>query len=161
MRLVKFRSSFVIVLLALAGCIATREQASAELHWQNTKKESLRIHLVALAISYPRSSVFASQEVFVAEQEIEKNETRLVKLVYNFLPYQPRLSEFGLEYSTAHEVKAQRDPTCDEQLNEMGRQNGYASFKYSSDAPALDLDHRRFRLRCYQTSAEDYDKPLK
>ena len=160
MQLVRFRSSLFIVVLALGGCIATREQASAELHWQNTKKESLRIHLVALAVSYPRSSVFSSQEVFVAEQEIEKNETRLVKLVYNFLPYQPRLSEFGLEYTTAHEVKAQRDPSCDEQLNEMGRNNSYTSFKYSLDAPALDLDHRRFRLRCYQTSAEDYDKPL-
>jgi len=160
MQLDRFRSSIYILLLVLACCIAAREQASAELHWQNTKKELLRVHLVALAVAYPRSSVFASQEVFVAEQEIEKNETRLVKLVYNFLPYQPRLSEFGLEYSTAHDIKAQRDPSCDEQLNQMGRQNGYTSFKYSSNAPALDLDHRRFRLRCYQTTAEDYDKPL-
>jgi hypothetical protein len=159
MRLIKIRSSFLVVLIAIACCVATREQASAELHWQDSKKEHLKIRLVALAIAYPRSSFFSSQEIFVAEQEIEKDETRLVKLVYNFLPYQPRLSEYGLEYSTAHEIKATRDPSCDERLNEMGRQ-GSATFKYSADSPVLDLDHRRFRLRCYQTTAEDYDKPL-
>src|SRR5215813_15502212 len=118
----KIRSLFLIVVVAIVVFMATREPASAELHWQLAKKENLRVHLVALAIAYPRSSFFGSQEIFVAEQEIEKNETRLVKLVYNFLPYQPRLSEFGLEYSTAHEVKATRDPDCDEMLTHMGPQ---------------------------------------
>jgi hypothetical protein len=149
---------FVIVAAVLCSGIA-RQPASAELHWQNQKKEHLRIRLVALAIAYPRSGYFSSQEVFVAEQEIEKNETRLVKLVYNFLPYQPRLSEYAMEYTTAHEIRATRDPDCDERLNEMGAQ-GTSKFKYSEDAPTLDLSHQRFRLRCYETTAEDYDAPL-
>jgi hypothetical protein len=139
-------------------CGIARERATAELHWQNQKKEHLRVRLVALAIAYPRSGYFSSQEVFIAEQEIEKNETRLVKLVYNFLPYQPRLSEYGLEYTTAHEIRATRDPDCDERLNEMGPQ-GTHKFKYSADAPALNLS-QRMPLRCYQTSADDYDAPL-
>jgi hypothetical protein len=117
------------------------------------------VHLVALAIAYPKSSFFSSQEVFVAEQELEKDETRLIKLVYNYLPYQPPLSEYGLEYSIAHEIRATRDADCDERLDEMGRR-GYMGFKYSYDSPELDLGRRRSRLRCYQTSAEDYDQPL-
>jgi hypothetical protein len=146
--------------MAVICCGVVREHASAELHWQNQKKEHLRIRLVALAISYPRSGYFSSQEVFVAEQEIEKDETRYVKLIYNFLPYQPRLSEYAMEYTSAHEVRATRDPGCDEMLNEMGPQ-GTHKFKYSADAPKLDLSQQRMRLRCYQTSAEDYDAPLK
>jgi hypothetical protein len=96
----------------------------------------------------------------VAEQQIEKDETRLVKLVYNFLPYQPRLSEYGMEYTTAHDINATRDPDCDEMLTHMGPQ-GTTNFKYSDDAPKLDFSHQRFRLRCYETTAEDYDAPLK
>jgi len=108
--------------LVVFCCGVVREQASAELHWQNQKKEYMRIRLVALAIAYPRSGYFSSQEIFVAEQQIEKDETRLVKLVYNFLPYQPRLSEYGMEYTTAHDIKATRDPDCDEMLAHMGPQ---------------------------------------
>ena len=32
--------------------------------------------------------------MFIAEDEFEKNETRLVKIVYDFLPYQPPLSDW-------------------------------------------------------------------
>jgi hypothetical protein len=149
-----------VVLLFVFCCGIVREQASAELHWQNQKKEHMRIRLVALAVAYPRSGYFSSQEVFVAEQQIEKDETRLVKLVYNFLPYQPRLSEYGMEYTTAHDIKATRDPDCDEMLIHMGPQ-GTVNFKYSEDAPKLDFTHQRFRLRCYETTAEDYDSPLR
>lgn len=158
MKSFRIKSAFMAALVAVT-CIATREQASAELHWQTGKKEHIQVRLVALAIAYPRSSYFASQEVFVAEQQINKDESRLVKLVYNFLPYQPRLSEYGLDYATAHEVTALRDPNCDEPLSQVGSQ-GHGTFKYSTDAPALDLNVRRGNLRCYQTTAEDYDRPL-
>ncbi len=146
---------FCIVLICSIGL---REPAAAELHWQSEKKEHLKVRLVALAIAYPRSSYFSSQEVFVAEQQIAKDETRLVKLVYNFLPYQPRLSEYALDYSVQHEILAARDPNCDEALSRIGFQ-GHPQFKYAIDSPELDLKTRR-TLRCYQTSAEDYDKPL-
>ncbi len=149
-------ASIVAIVLILTAVV--HEPAGAELHWQSAKKERLKIRLVALAIAYPRSSYFASQEVFVAEQEIAKDETRLVKLVYNFLPYQPRLSEYALDYSVQHEILAGRDTSCDEALSQVGFQ-GHPNFKYAIDSPELDLKTRRV-LRCYQTSAEDYDKPL-
>ena len=158
MQPVQVRSVLFLFLVAIAGCVATREDAAAELHWQSAKKEHLKVRLVALAIAYPRSSYFSSQEVFVAEQELAQDETRLVKLVYNFLPYQPRLSEYALDYSVQHEVLASRDPNCDEALSQVGFQ-GHPDFKYSIDSPGLDLKLRR-NLRCYQTSAEDYDRPL-
>jgi len=144
-------------MVAVSGIVA-HESAAAELHWQSSKKEHLKVRLVALAIAYPRSSYFSSQEVFVAEQEIAKDETRLVKLVYNFLPYQPRLSGYALDYSVEHDILAARDPSCDETLGQVGLQ-GQPMFKYAIDSPALDLKARR-SLRCYQTSAEDYNKPL-
>ena len=159
MRFFSLRSYLLVAVVGTTCGVATREPALAELHWQPPKKEQMRVRLVALAIAYPKSSFFSSQEVFVAEQELEKDETRLIKLVYNYLPYQPPLSEYGLDYSIAHEIRATRDPDCDEPLSEMGRQ-GYMGFKYSADSPVLDLGRRRLRLRCYQTSAEDYDRPL-
>src|SRR6266700_4102115 len=109
MKRFKFKWHYFVIVAAILCSDVGRQRASAELHWQNQKKEHLRIRLVALAIAYPRSGYFPSQEVFVAEQQIEKDETRLVKLVYNFLPYQPRLSEYGMEYTTAHEIRATRE----------------------------------------------------
>jgi hypothetical protein len=155
----KIRSSLLVVLVAISACIATREPALAELHWQAPKKEHMRLRLVALAIAYPRSSYFSSQEVFVAEQQIDKDETRLIKLVYNFLPYQPRLSEYGMEYLTVHEMLALRDQNCDETLKQIGYR-GETKFKYAEDSPKLDVERQRGVLRCYQTTAEDYNQPL-
>ena len=78
MKELRFKFLFMVLLIVFC-CSVVREQASAELHWQNQRKEHMRIRLVALAIAYPRSGYFSSQEVFVAEQQIEKDETRLVK----------------------------------------------------------------------------------
>src|SRR5450432_2894834 len=97
----------------------SQHYAVAELHWQATKKEHLRVRLIALASHYPRSSFFPNEEVFVAEKELEEGESRLVKLVYGYLPYQPRLSDQGMDYSTVHDLRALRDHNCDETLSQM------------------------------------------
>src|ERR1700732_4597172 len=77
-------------------------------------KAAIRVRLVALAISLPRSSFFKSSEVFVAETEIAHEEWSFIKLVFTFLPYEPRLSESGFDYSVVHEVSASRDENCDQ-----------------------------------------------
>ena len=74
------------------------------------------MRLIAVEVAFPRTSFFANDEVLIAEQELAKNESRLVKLVYDFLPYQNPLSSFGLRYSLVHRVQAIRDTTCDEAL---------------------------------------------
>jgi len=39
--------------------------------------------------------------------------------LYSFLPYQPRLSERGLDYATIHELQAFREPGCDQTVADM------------------------------------------
>ncbi|HZR55611.1 MAG TPA: hypothetical protein VFA74_01970 [Terriglobales bacterium] len=152
-------SAFLIVLCTFYGL----QPAKAELHWQDAKKEQLRVRLIALAASYPRSSVYSNQEVFVAAMQIEPGEARLMKLVYGFLPYQPRLSEYGLDYSTVHELRAMRNPDCDETLAQMAssdKNRPKFNWAYSTDSPELDPNRRRRPLPCYETTAEDYTKPV-
>ena len=141
----------------------------AELHWETDQREQLRLRIVALATSFPRSSVFTTDEVFIAEMQISHDESRLVKLVYAFLPYQPRLSEYGLDYSLVHEMSALRDPSCDESLRQLmtvRKMNGNevteqaADIKYSVDSPVLDVKHERGILHCYRTTPELYAKAV-
>jgi hypothetical protein len=155
-----------MVLLAVVCLMVGAESAHGNLPWPATKKESIRLRLVALAWNHSRSSFFASEEIFVAEKELTKDETRLVKLVYEFLPYQPRLSEQGLSYSTLHELRAVRDPQCDETLTQItvGQQGDWrqaqSQLKYSTDAPTLNFSRHKAPLPCYVTNAEDYTKPI-
>jgi hypothetical protein len=146
--------------------ISGSETAHGNLPWPAPKKESMRLRLVALAWNHPRSSFSTSEEIFVAEKELNKDETRLVKLVYEFLPYQPRLSDEGLDYSTLHELRAVRDPQCDETLDKMatGQMGDWrqqqSQLKYSTDAPPLNSSRHKNPLPCYVTNAEDYSKPV-
>src|SRR5207245_7697495 len=95
-----------ILLLTLLGICAMleREPAEAELRWQDGKKEAIRVRIVAMAWNHPRSSFFSNEEVFVAEKALNQSESRLVKLVYRFLPFQPRLSHNAFEYATVQVI---------------------------------------------------------
>ncbi|HZR66372.1 MAG TPA: hypothetical protein VFA85_14595 [Terriglobales bacterium] len=151
-------------LIVLAGIPA----ADGELHWHSVHKHEIEVRLIALAEAYPRSSVFANDEVFVAEQELSKEESRFIKLIYDFLPYQPSLSDSGLDYSYVHKVIAVRDTSCDEnlwQMRSLMQQRSQAkqpnsSWKYAEESPISDLDRRQARLRCYRTSSDDYEQAL-
>ena len=123
----------------------------------------MRVRLVAIALADPRSSFFSSHEVFVAEKEIGSGseEWSLIKLVFTFLPYQPRLSESGFDYSVVHEVAASRDQKCDQtiaQLTARSQPTRHEPLIYSRNVPREDLDRRRIPLPCYETSANEYIK---
>lgn len=151
------------VLLCTLPAAFQPEPAHGSLRWPQTHKEQIRVRLVALAWSHPRSSFFANEEIFVAEKELTPGELRLVKLVYGFLPYQPRLSQSGFDYSTLHEIRAVRDPSCDQTLRQMmsdDRDGTEYPLHYSPDSPTVNLDRRRMPLPCYITSADDYTKAL-
>ncbi len=109
------------LLLLAATCIGGSDgQAEGQLRWPDPpKKAAMRVRLVAVALALPRSSFFPSYEVFVAETEISHEEWSLIKLVFTFLPYQPRLSESGFDYSVVHEVSAWRVPDCDETVSQL------------------------------------------
>jgi hypothetical protein len=139
------------------------KQAEAQLRWPDypPKTAPVRVRLVALAWSLPRSTYGASYEVFLAETEVEHDEWKLIKLVFSFLSFQPRLSESGLDYSVVHEVSAWRDPDCDQsvaQLTAGSRPNRPRRLIYAANVPREDLDRRRIPLPCYRTNADDYIK---
>jgi len=156
-----------IILFALASLVSAPTPARGELQWQSLKMEPLRLHLVALAWNHPRSSFFASEEVFIAEKQLTKDETQLVKLVYGFLPYQPRLSDNAFDYSTVHELRAARDPDCDETLAQIatGKVGDWhaegSQLRYYKDAPKLNPARTKRSLPCYVSSADDYNKPVR
>jgi hypothetical protein len=151
------------LLFLAAVCLGgSGRHAEGQLRWSYPpRKAALRLRLVALAMSLPRSSFFKSSEVFVAETEIAHDEWSLIKLVFTFLPYEPRLSESGFDYSVVHEVSASRDENCDqtvEQLTARSLPARHEPLIYSRNVPREDLDRRRIPLPCYETSAYEYIK---
>lgn len=152
----------VLLLLPAGTCIGGSDKQAEGLRWPNPpKKAPIRVRLVALALADPRFSFFASHEVFVAETEISHEEWSLIKLVFTFLPYQPRLVESGFDYSVVHEVLAWRDPDCDEtvtRLTARSRPDRHEPLIYSRNVPKEDLDRRYTPLPCYETKADDYIK---
>jgi hypothetical protein len=140
--------------------------ADGEFRGAAPRKQSLEVRLIALAVTYPRSSYFANDEVFVAEQQLARDESRFIKLVYDFLPYQSPLSSYGLDYSLVHRFHAVRDATCDENLWQMRwlfeqhspDASASSEWKYSAESPIFDLDRRQARLRCYRVTSDDYEK---
>jgi hypothetical protein len=164
----KSRIAISVVTASTLVLFSGTPAADGQLHWPMPKKAPIEVRLIALAMAYPRSSFFANDEVFIAEQELANEESRFIKLVYDFLPYQPPLSSYGLDYSLVHRVQAIRDATCDESLWEMRslleqqRQSHAmnANWKYALASPISDLDRRQARLRCYRTTSDDYEKML-
>jgi len=157
--------NWITALLFLAAtCIGSPgKRAEGQLLWPGPPKRApIRVRLVAVAYAdHPRSSFFSSQEVFVAETEIGHEEWSLIKLVFTFLPYQPRLSESGFDYSVVHEVSAWRDADCDDtvaQLTARSVPDRHEPLIYSRNAPRKDLDLRPIPLPCYETNADDYIK---
>lgn len=150
-------------LLLLATCLGGTEKAyETQLRWPDPpKKASMRVRLVAVALADPRSTFFSSHEVFIAEKEITHEEWGLIKLVYTFLPYQPRLLESGFDYSVVHELSAARDPKCDETVSELTARERPARHEplvYAPHVPREDLDRRHIPLPCYETNADEYSK---
>ncbi len=158
----------VVFVMAVIFVLGSGIPAADGEPWPTVRKEPIEVRLIALALAYQRTSFFANDEVFIAEQEMGKDESRFIKLVYDFLPYQPPLSSYGLNYSLVHKVHAVRDTSCDENLWEMRswRQQQSQShaqpvnWKYARECPISDLDRRQARLRCYRTTSDDYERAL-
>ncbi len=124
--------------------------------------EELPLRLIGLALALPSSSYFSNYEVFIAEKAISKVESQLIKLVYVSLPYQLRLSEYGLDTSRVYKLRVRRDSTCDESLLQMTwpETDPHPDPQRSADAPALSRKDRNDMLPCYRTTADDNRKAL-
>jgi hypothetical protein len=159
----KNRITTLIFLAAICiGGSSTQSEGQLVSHYP-PKTERMRLRLIGVAYAdRPRSSFFSSHEVFVAETEVSHDEWSLIKLVFTFLPYQPRLSESNFDYSVVHEVAAWRDPDCDQtiaQLTARERPKRHEPLVYSRNVPRDYLEIRKpSPLACYETSADQYVK---
>jgi Rap1a immunity proteins len=143
-------------------CIGGPGRQAQGLRWPAPpSKTQIRVRVVAVALAEPRSSFFSSHEVLIAETEIGDEEWSLIKLVFTYLPYQPRLSESGFDYSVVHELLAWRNTDCDETVAELTTRSlpeRHEPLIYSRHVPRVDLDRRRIPLPCYEARADDYMK---
>src|SRR5947209_8615512 len=124
--------------------------------------EEMAIRLIGLALALPSSSYFSNYEVFIAERRISKVASQLIKLVYVSLPYQRRLSEYGLSNSRVYKLRVSRDRTCDESLLQMTwpETDPHPGSQSSTDSPGLSPNDRNGMLPCYRTTADDYRRAL-
>jgi len=126
----------------------------------NIVVEELPVHIVGLAFALPGTSFSSSYEVFIAEKEL-KGQKELIKLVYWFLPYQTRLSEYHPDASKMYKLRVTRDHACDESLLHMTVSptgQVYPSSHLPADSLPLTPENRNIVLPCYRTTADDYRK---
>jgi hypothetical protein len=119
----------------------------------------LPLRLVALATALPVSSYFANYEVFIAERQVRQNQSELIKLVYVSLPYQRRLTEYGLDTSKVYKLRVTRDATCDESLLNITMPEAEDASRDRPSGPSSASDRNNL-LPCYRTTADDYRKAL-
>lgn len=124
--------------------------------------EEMPLRLIGLAMALPNSSYFSNYEVYIAERRLRKNLTELVKLVYVYLPYQRRLSEYGVDNSKVYKLLVSRDHSCDESLMQMTwpETDPHPDAHNMADSPALTAADRNNMLPCYRTTADDYRKAI-
>jgi hypothetical protein len=124
--------------------------------------EELPIRVIGLVLALPSSSYFSNYEVFIAERRISKVASQLIKLVYVSLPYQRRLSEYGLNNSRVFRLRVRRDRSCDESLLQMTwpENDPHPGSQYANDSPGLSTSDRNEMLPCYCTTADDYRRAI-
>jgi hypothetical protein len=124
--------------------------------------EEMPLRLIGLAMALPNSSYFSNYEVYIAERRLRKNLTELVKLVYVYLPYQRRLSEYGVDNSKVYKLLVSRDRSCDESLMQMTwpEADPHPDAQNPADSPALSAEDKKSMLPCYRTTADDYRRAI-
>jgi GAF domain-containing protein len=125
--------------------------------------QDVQLRVISLTWAPSRSSYFSSFEVFIAEKWLNKKGSEFIKLVYEFLPYQQRLSEYGSQDLKVRRLRVTRDSTCDESLMQMAwpeGENGPPGSQHSGDALASTSTDRDNALPCYRTTADDYRRAV-
>jgi hypothetical protein len=120
--------------------------------------KELSVNFMVPALVLPMSSYFSNYEVFIAEQRLTRHQSRLIKLVYEFLPYQPRLSDYGPNDPGIENLRATRDRSCDQALMQVASSASTVPWSQSArlQLSAKSLEQRQSTLECYRTTADDY-----
>jgi GAF domain len=120
----------------------------------------LSISFIGPALAFPQSSYFSNFEVFIAEERLSHHQSRIIKLVYDFLPYQPKLSDLGPDYPALDNLHSTRDPSCDETLKEVESLASTLHWPQASLAQLNTASSKQRQLPCYRTTADDYRKAM-
>ncbi|MGA8539813.1 MAG: hypothetical protein WB566_09960 [Terriglobales bacterium] len=126
--------------------------------------EELPLGFLGVVFAAPGTSFFSNFEVFVAKRRVGK-ELQLIKLVYEFLPYQRRLSEYDLNNLPPRVIKLRviPDPSCDEALGHIIQPPTEAA-STGAESPKIPAALRAFDpnsvLPCYRTTATDFQKAM-
>ena len=120
--------------------------------------KELNVNFIGPALVLPATSYFLSYEVFIAEEWLARHKSRLIKLVYDFLPYQPRLSDYGPNFPAIENLRATRDPSCDENLSEVESSTNAWPKDDRAQLNAKSSGQKLSKLPCYRTTADDYRK---
>ncbi|MBV8891236.1 MAG: GAF domain-containing protein [Acidobacteria bacterium] len=121
--------------------------------------KELSVHFVGPVLPLPRSSYFSSSEVFIAEERLSRTQMRLIKLIYEYLPYQKPLSDYGPNYPALEKLRVTRDPNCDEALIDViasAHTAGMPSQRLQREPNSLGQGQST--LACFRTTADDYRK---
>ena len=127
--------------------------------------EELPLGLLGVVFAAPGSSFFSNFEVFVAKRRVGKDQLQLIKLVYEFLPYQRRLSEYDLNNLPPRVIKLRvtPDPNCDESLGQIMQVHidpSLPATEYPKLPAALRSSDLNAVLPCYRTTADDFLKAM-
>jgi hypothetical protein len=123
----------------------------------------LHMRIVGLAFALPGTSFSSTYEVFIAERQLGAHQSQLIKLVYWFLPYQRRLSDYHPDYSKMYKLRVTRDAGCDESLLHMSQSPAGQIFdpsQLAERAQPLNPEEQNTVLPCYRTTADDYRKAM-
>ncbi len=134
----------------------TNDKELADPKFPETKE--LSVDFIGPALVLPASSYFLSYEVFIAEERVARHQSRLIKLVYDFLPYQRRLSEYGPNYPSIENLRATRDPSCDETFTQVESSANAVGWPKADriQLSTKSIRQRQTSLPCYRTTADDY-----
>jgi len=127
--------------------------------------EELPLGLLGVVFAAPGSSFYSNFEVFVAKRRVGKDQLQLIKLVYEFLPYQRRLSDYNLNNQRQRVIKLRvtPDPGCDESLGQVIQSHTDPSVPAteSQKLPAALLSYdMNAILPCYRTTATDFQRAM-
>ena len=147
--------------------LTSDDSASAEAGANESKStvDVLPLGLIGVVFAAPGTSFFSNFEVFVAKRRVANDQMQLIKLVYEFLPYQRRLSEYDLGSLPPRVIKlrVKPDPSCDESLGQMIQSHadpGTSVTDYPKLPEALRSQNLNAMLHCYRITADDFQKAM-
>lgn len=126
--------------------------------------EDVPLRLIAVPGASTNGSFFSKYEVVLAERTVKQGQKELIKLVYESLPYQKRLSEYDWSTTKIYKLRAVADPRCDESLLQMmwpeGGDAPDAEMQADANRLAAEVGDKNTKLHCFRTTADDFQRAM-